>query len=690
MSQRVCPQQNAPSRRALLPAKAVGAVVVVAVEKEQAAAAAKAAVAAAAVIQLPKVGRVVADAAFLTFGQIPTIGAGEQMARSTLSTAKVTTAFPPFPSGIATSISSTSEPAAAPSSSLSSSLSSTTLSSLSLSASVSVAAPVWTMSPDSTMPGSKNQIPMPDPPAVTPPPPPPPVPQRPATTSSAAAASDLRTAAPQSAGLAPPLRNSIISLVAILLFFAAVASFVYAYRRSRASSSSRVATTTGAEKLSKNNQPQSRKSIARLASFLGGSRSSKGSMSMFRDVGPPLPPPSSQSQMMTKGREYGSQRDSFTRYLDSTTKNGTLTRKLSGAGGGGGGGGGGAARAVTPAMSSPRPDTLTGMVDRYGSMYDGSNVGVAASTNPSPFAPLPPLAVAVPKGVTRHGSDNGTITREAFQQQLPPQTSESWRLSGFSFRGVGNGGAGGGGGYFPDFPGAATAAAVAAAAAETTSYAGSSTSGDSLPRFSPSGLGPNTYTPRFSISIPQTPSPPDTALAPSSLSPPAPAPNTTPPPPPPLTAAATTTAAAAAAAADFAYTILHGWLPQRSDELLLESGDRVAVFQVFEDGWCEGMSQRSGLAGVFPLACLRDPRQEQQGQQQQQQQTQADNGNQQRKRVSSAHFFDRFSEVRDLGSAASAAAAAASGGGGGGGGGGGLRPPQRYSSIYTAAPGSVM
>ncbi|KAI8588733.1 hypothetical protein BDZ88DRAFT_178046 [Geranomyces variabilis] len=641
----LCPQPNAAaSRRALLPAKANAAAVaaVAAVEIET-----KKAARAAAVIELPKVGRVLADAAFLTFGQIPTIGAGEQIARSTLSTVKVTTAFPPLPSRV-TAISVPASDTLT-SSTLSSSFSETSAST-SISAASVPAAPAMTMSPDNTMPGSKNQIPVPDPPAPTPAP----VPQRPATPSSStppsSAAADLRTA-PQSAGLAPPLRNSIISLVAILLFFAAVASFVYAYRRSRASSR-----VTGAEKSSK---AQSRKSTARLAAFLGGSRSSKGSMSMFRDVGPPLPP--AQSQMLTKGREYGSQRDSFTRYMDSTTKNGTLTRKLSG-----GGDAVAAARAVTPAMSSPRPDTLGGMVDRYGSMYNGSNVNAtAASTNLSPFAP--PLAVAIPKGTTQRGSDNGTISREALEQQLPPRTGESWRLSGFSFRGVGNGGAGG------DFPGAATAAAVAAAAAETTSYAGSSTSGESLPRFSPSGLGPNTYTPRFSISIPQTPSPPGTALGgPSSLSPPAPAPNNLTPPPPqsqPQPQPPSTT--------DFAYTILHGWLPQRSDELLLESGDRVAVYQVFEDGWCEGMSQRSGLAGVFPLACLRDPRQEQQ-------QQQSDDDQQQRKRISSAHFFDRFSEVRDLGSGganASPPAPAASGG---------LEPPQRYSSIYTAAPSSVM
>ncbi|KAI9091437.1 hypothetical protein DFS34DRAFT_597116 [Phlyctochytrium arcticum] len=58
----------------------------------------------------------------------------------------------------------------------------------------------------------------------------------------------------------------------------------------------------------------------------------------------------------------------------------------------------------------------------------------------------------------------------------------------------------------------------------------------------------------------------------------------------------------------FNYTIQHGWIPQRSDEVLLESGDAVAIYQVFEDGWCEGCSERTGQVGMFPMACLRDPK----------------------------------------------------------------------------------
>ncbi|KAI9001598.1 hypothetical protein BC832DRAFT_132076 [Gaertneriomyces semiglobifer] len=52
------------------------------------------------------------------------------------------------------------------------------------------------------------------------------------------------------------------------------------------------------------------------------------------------------------------------------------------------------------------------------------------------------------------------------------------------------------------------------------------------------------------------------------------------------------------------YPISHGWIPQRSDELFLDPPDNVDIYQVFEDGWCEGRSGKSGLVGMFPLACL--------------------------------------------------------------------------------------
>ncbi|KAJ3012705.1 hypothetical protein HKX48_006122 [Thoreauomyces humboldtii] len=208
----------------------------------------------------------------------------------------------------------------------------------------------------------------------------------------------------------------------------------------------------------------------------------------------------------------------------------------------------------TNTSSSPRPDTLVGMVDRYNSGY------------PTPGSEANGMgAMAIPKGYQQRGSE-GTITRDTgLDDGRQIKKSESWRLSGLSFAGV------------PNSAGVLAPAAEMVSSPPSSPYPGQSDSSGSLPRFSPSGLTPLESTPRFSASLPEGP-------------------------------AMTSNDQEEEEEEEFSYSILHGWQPQRADELLLMSGDSVAVFQVFEDGWCEGMSERSGLVGMFPLACLKDPR----------------------------------------------------------------------------------
>ncbi|KAJ3103064.1 hypothetical protein HDU97_010420 [Phlyctochytrium planicorne] len=56
---------------------------------------------------------------------------------------------------------------------------------------------------------------------------------------------------------------------------------------------------------------------------------------------------------------------------------------------------------------------------------------------------------------------------------------------------------------------------------------------------------------------------------------------------------------------EFRYEVCVPWIPQRFDELALAPGDSVIVYQIYEDGWCDGKHESSGEEGVFPVACLR-------------------------------------------------------------------------------------
>ncbi|KAI8907735.1 hypothetical protein DFJ77DRAFT_543503 [Powellomyces hirtus] len=396
-----------------------------------------------------------------------------------------------------------------------------------------------------------------------------PPPSRPSTMSNAGSANSSAERVGLGTSSPPPakLRNGVIAAAVVLFVFAVIAAFIFAYRR---------------------NNKRNRKSNAPFRDEEG--RLVAGAAAMGRSQG--------------RSREPG---DSFIAYMDAGMNggmSGTITRKMTLSGSrpspgptmtpssattpsSGGAEMGMASSAPPPLAAGARPDTLGGVVDRYNSLYGTMNV---------------------PKG-TQRGSDNGTITRELLGgHDDSTKPSENWRLSGLSFVNT------------------ATAPSAAAAAAllskQPPPSPQPSSASDSLPRFSPSGLTPQTSTPRFSASLPQTPIP----SSPSSQT----------------------------SLPEYAYTILHGWVPQRSDELLLESNDQVAVYQVFEDGWCEGMSERSGLVGMFPLACLKDPR----GSQQIMDAQKAAEKNNQRRATS---FFDHFSEQSlDFNS-----------------------PPKRFSSIYT-------
>ncbi|KAJ3246208.1 hypothetical protein HDU78_007658 [Chytriomyces hyalinus] len=52
------------------------------------------------------------------------------------------------------------------------------------------------------------------------------------------------------------------------------------------------------------------------------------------------------------------------------------------------------------------------------------------------------------------------------------------------------------------------------------------------------------------------------------------------------------------------FEVIEPWMPQRYDELELLVGDTVVVYQMFEDGWCDGKLEGSDETGAFPAACL--------------------------------------------------------------------------------------
>ncbi|KAJ3242438.1 hypothetical protein HDU81_003144 [Chytriomyces hyalinus] len=52
------------------------------------------------------------------------------------------------------------------------------------------------------------------------------------------------------------------------------------------------------------------------------------------------------------------------------------------------------------------------------------------------------------------------------------------------------------------------------------------------------------------------------------------------------------------------FEVIEPWMPQRYDELELLVGDIVIVYQMFEDGWCDGKLEGSDETGAFPAACL--------------------------------------------------------------------------------------
>ncbi|KAI9340478.1 hypothetical protein BDR26DRAFT_1007423 [Obelidium mucronatum] len=53
------------------------------------------------------------------------------------------------------------------------------------------------------------------------------------------------------------------------------------------------------------------------------------------------------------------------------------------------------------------------------------------------------------------------------------------------------------------------------------------------------------------------------------------------------------------------YEVVEHWMPQRFDELELIPGDVVIVYQIFEDGWCDGKIEGTEDTGAFPFACLK-------------------------------------------------------------------------------------
>ncbi|KAI9331673.1 hypothetical protein DFJ73DRAFT_69093 [Zopfochytrium polystomum] len=56
------------------------------------------------------------------------------------------------------------------------------------------------------------------------------------------------------------------------------------------------------------------------------------------------------------------------------------------------------------------------------------------------------------------------------------------------------------------------------------------------------------------------------------------------------------------------YPVRQGYLRSgRSDELEVAVGDHVVLWQVMDDGWCEGYSVELRMSGRFPLSCLMEP-----------------------------------------------------------------------------------
>ncbi|KAJ3118510.1 hypothetical protein HK100_000590 [Physocladia obscura] len=53
------------------------------------------------------------------------------------------------------------------------------------------------------------------------------------------------------------------------------------------------------------------------------------------------------------------------------------------------------------------------------------------------------------------------------------------------------------------------------------------------------------------------------------------------------------------------YEVQQPWVPQRFDELELFVGETVIVYQIFEDGWCDGRVEDTEETGAFPFACLK-------------------------------------------------------------------------------------
>ncbi|KAJ3016730.1 hypothetical protein HKX48_003897 [Thoreauomyces humboldtii] len=212
------------------------------------------------------------------------------------------------------------------------------------------------------------------------------------------------------------------------------------------------------------------------------------------------------------------------------------------------------ATGATTTSTTSRPDTIMGFVDRYNSVYIGANGGTS-------------LAKIVASGPPTEGSMQPRTDENDNEQMDPNATltrNNDVEVTIADERG---------GVDEDDYP-------VMSAGYDP------SESSPSLPRFSPSGLTPTIARSSTGSFLPM-PEPIITA---------------------PTSSPSLPTDPFAEESEYEAYRILHGWTPQRTDELLLSTDDSVTVFQVFEDGWVEGRSEMSGLVGMFPLACLADPR----------------------------------------------------------------------------------
>lgn len=51
-------------------------------------------------------------------------------------------------------------------------------------------------------------------------------------------------------------------------------------------------------------------------------------------------------------------------------------------------------------------------------------------------------------------------------------------------------------------------------------------------------------------------------------------------------------------------TAIRTFVPERDDELLINSGDGIRIFEAFEDGWARGLNHLTRQEGVFPLAAV--------------------------------------------------------------------------------------